>query len=190
MFLKLNTFYSLKVLVSGSSLSLSLSHTQTFLCVCVCMCVYKCIYVYAMIMHNLAMGNFRNKISPKIIILPWTCLFYPSFLLALKWTTWDRIASWALSHCQVTGLSAVLGGGCGNETKLKQKTTLCKVEVPAECLRGPMAGAEQAGFGEVYGSFERMSQKAEPQLQGNALHKRVPSWCQQSLGELGRRLGG
>lgn len=62
-----------------------------------------------------------------------------------------------------------------DETKIKQKTTLCKAEVPAACLRGPMAGAEQAGFGKVYGSFERISPKAEPQLQGNALHERVPS---------------
>lgn len=48
--------------------------------------------------------------------------------------------------------------GMWDETKIKQKTTLCKVEVPAACLRGPMVGAEQTGFREVYGSFERISQ--------------------------------
>lgn len=58
--------------------------------------------------------------------------------------------------------------------KLNRRQPSAKLRSPAECLREPMAAAEQAGFGEVYGSFERISQKAEPQLQGNALHERVP----------------
>lgn len=53
------------------------------------------------------------------------------------------------------------------------KPKLNRRQPSAECLRGPMAGAEQAGFGEVYGSFERISQKAEPQLQRKELHERV-----------------
>lgn len=101
-----------------------------------------------------------------------------NLLLALKWTT--------LRQDCIQGFLSLSGHRAINrvmrerwdETKIKQKATLCKgMSLKWGSCRAlkeiPMAGAVQAGFGQVYGFFERITQKAEPQWQGN-VYKRVP----------------